>query len=49
MLGLKIYSNALLLWFSGVYLCCVIRYEVGRTTEHKHVHHKSITDKAVEV
>jgi len=49
MLGLKIYCNVLPLWFSGVYLCSVIRYEVGRTIEHKYIHHKSIRDKAVEV
>jgi hypothetical protein len=49
MLGLKIYCNVLPLWFSGAYLCSVIRYEVGRTIEHKYIHHKSITDKAVEV
>jgi hypothetical protein len=51
MFGLNIYCNVLLLWFSGAYsyLCSVIRYEVGRTVEHKYTHHKSITDKAVEV
>jgi hypothetical protein len=39
----------MLLWFSGAYLCSVMRHEVGRTVEHKYMHHKSMTDKAVEV